>query len=60
MIPPEEHGEEKTTHLSARGFKESLHKRLKIEAVRRGIPLGDLLNIIVEEWLSQNEGNDVK
>ena len=57
MIPPEKSDEEKTINFSARGFKDSLHKRLKIESVRRGIAIGDLLNIIVEEWLKQNEGN---
>jgi hypothetical protein len=56
MIPPENQDGEKTIHLSARGFKESLHKRLKIESVRRGLPIGDLLNVIVEEWLNQHEG----
>jgi hypothetical protein len=55
MIPPEDQHGEKTIHLSARGFKESLHKRLKIESVKRGVPIGDLLNEIVEEWLKRNE-----
>jgi hypothetical protein len=60
MIPPEDQHGEKTIHLSARGFKEALHKRLKIESVRRGLPIGDLLNEIVGEWLSQHEGKDLK
>lgn len=58
MIPPENSEVEKTINFSVRGFKDALHKRLKIEAVRRGLSMGDLLNLIIEEWLKQNEGEE--
>ncbi|ARV59512.1 hypothetical protein BZZ01_13530 [Nostocales cyanobacterium HT-58-2] len=54
-MSPEESKEKETVHLSVRGINARLQKTLKIEAVRRGISLGDLLNLILREWLEQNK-----
>ncbi|MEH2444140.1 hypothetical protein [Nostoc sp.] len=48
-----------TTLLSVRSFPAHLHQKLRVLAVERSLTMGELLAIIVEEWLTNNDSKKV-
>lgn len=40
--------------VNVRGIDNVLWHRLRVEAVKRGLSMGALLNLILKEWLERN------
>lgn len=50
-------GSNRVTDVNVRGVDKVLWHRLRVEALKRGLSMGALLNQIIREWLEKNDGD---